>query len=62
MCTCVSVSVNFSAIFFNSVIRLKLQPKPIASTIDAGAQAQQLVNIECLGPFNTEPTVAITFT
>lgn len=61
---------NFPLVNFNAVIKLegsltksfKLQPKPISSTIDAGAQAQQLVNIECLAPFSSEPTIAITFT
>ena len=56
------MSVFIGCCFLNMSLSFKLQPKPISSTLDAGAQAQQLINIECLAPFSSEPTIDITFT
>jgi AP-2 complex subunit alpha len=39
-----------------------LQVKQVDSTVEAGAQFQQMVNVECISDFNTLPDLNLTFT
>jgi len=41
--------------------KLSVQVKPVDSTVEAGAQAQQLVNIECIEDFIEYPNLVVTF-
>nr|CAG4646035.1 EOG090X0109 [Macrothrix elegans] len=41
--------------------KLIVQVKPVDATIDAGAQIQQLVNVECLDEFMEYPSLTILF-
>ncbi|XP_075693724.1 AP-2 complex subunit alpha-2 isoform X2 [Rhinoderma darwinii] len=40
---------------------LNLQSKPVESTVDGGAQVQQVINIECLQEFIEAPVLSIQF-
>lgn len=40
---------------------LNVQVKPVDPSIDAGAQVQQLINIECLSDFYSCPTMQLHF-
>ena len=40
---------------------LVLQVKNVDSTIEAGAQFQQMVNLECVGDFNIHPDLNVSF-
>ena len=41
---------------------LSLQVKSVDSTVEAGAQFQQMVNLECISDFTSHPDLAVTFT
>jgi len=41
---------------------LSLQVKSVDSTVEAGAQFQQMVNLECISDFSTHPDLSVTFT
>lgn len=41
--------------------RLSLDYKPVPGTIDAGAQVQQIINVECLGVFLEAPVMKVSF-
>ena len=41
--------------------RMNVQVKPIPSSIDGGAQVQQIVNIECLNLFYDAPLLTVKF-
>ena len=41
--------------------RLSLDYKPVPGTIDAGAQVQQIINVECLGVFPEAPVMKVSF-
>jgi len=41
---------------------LNLQVKSVDSTVEAGAQFQQMVNIECLADFTAQPDLCVNFT
>ena len=41
--------------------RLSLDYKPVPGTIDAGAQVQQIINVECLGVFLEAPIMKVSF-
>lgn len=41
--------------------QLQLQMRPIDTTIEAGQQAQQMLNVECLADFSSNPQMAIHF-
>ena len=43
-------------------IHLSVQPKPVESSVDGGAQVQQLFNIECITEFTDSPLLNISFT
>ncbi|KAL5503628.1 hypothetical protein EMCRGX_G010605 [Ephydatia muelleri] len=40
---------------------LSFQEKPFASSVDSGAQVQQVINVECLAPFFEAPRITIKF-
>ncbi|KAJ8894951.1 hypothetical protein PR048_000258 [Dryococelus australis] len=41
--------------------KLNLQVKPVAPTLEAGAQIQQMINVECVEDFIDTPSMNITF-
>ena len=41
---------------------LTSQVKSVDSTVEAGAQFQQMVNIECLADFTAQPDLTVNFT
>ena len=41
---------------------LVLQVKSVDSTVEAGAQFQQMVNVECVSDFSEQPDLAVSFT
>ncbi|XP_070200712.1 AP-2 complex subunit alpha-2-like [Littorina saxatilis] len=41
--------------------QLSVQPKPVESSVDGGAQVQQLFNIECVTEFTDTPILNISF-
>ena len=41
---------------------LQLQVKSVDSTVEAGAQFQQMVNIECQSDFTQQPDLNVSFT
>lgn len=41
--------------------KLKIQFKPVEPTIDAGAQVQQQLNVECIDDFNEKPVLTVQF-
>lgn len=41
---------------------ITLQVKTVDSTVEAGAQFQQMVNIECVTDFNSQPDINLSFT
>lgn len=41
--------------------QISLQMRPIDSNIEAGQQAQQMLNVECLSEFASTPQIAIHF-
>ena len=41
---------------------LQLQVKSVDSTVEAGAQFQQMVNIECVADFTQQPDLNVVFT
>jgi len=41
---------------------LSLQVKSVDSTVEAGAQFQQMVNLECIADFSTHPDLTVSFT
>merc|ERR1711962_1791742 len=42
--------------------QILLQVKDVDSIVEAGAQFQQMVNIECITDFNQQPDLNLTFT
>ena len=45
----------------NSWSQIACTPKPVGTTIDSGAQVQQVINIECITEFTEAPILVITF-
>eukprot|EP00731_Ephydatia_muelleri_P007613 Em0003g1861a len=43
------------------LVDLSFQEKPFASSVDSGAQVQQVINVECLAPFFEAPRITIKF-
>jgi AP-2 complex subunit alpha len=41
--------------------QLVVQAKSIESTLNGGAQVQQLINVECVHDFSTQPVLALSF-
>ncbi|XP_054706198.1 AP-2 complex subunit alpha-2-like [Uloborus diversus] len=41
--------------------RINIQFKPVESTIDAGAQVQQQLNVECIDDFSEKPVLTVQF-
>ena len=41
--------------------QLSFQQKPVASSVDSGAQVQEVINVECLAPFMEAPRITIKF-
>ena len=41
--------------------QLTFQEKPVASSVDSGAQVQQVINVECVAPFFEAPRITIKF-
>ncbi|XP_035206160.1 AP-2 complex subunit alpha-2-like, partial [Stegodyphus dumicola] len=41
--------------------KINIQCKPVEPTIDAGAQVQQQLNIECIDDFNEKPVLTVQF-
>ena len=41
---------------------LSVQVKSVDSTVEAGAQFQQMVNLECIADFSTHPDLTVSFT
>ncbi len=41
---------------------MAVQVRAVDSTVEAGAQFQQMVNIECVADFSTQPDLSVTFT
>ena len=41
---------------------MQLQVKTVESTVEAGVQLQQMVNVECLGDFTAQPDLNVIFT
>ncbi|XP_015930610.1 AP-2 complex subunit alpha-2 [Parasteatoda tepidariorum] len=41
--------------------KINIQCKPVEPTIDAGAQVQQQLNVECIDDFNEKPVLTIQF-
>ncbi|XP_040567319.1 AP-2 complex subunit alpha [Lepeophtheirus salmonis] len=57
--------LNFQPIVTNSPdlqSHITLQVKSVDSTVEAGAQFQQMVNVECLSDFIGQPDIALSFT
>ncbi|KAK2712256.1 AP-2 complex subunit alpha-like isoform X1 [Artemia franciscana] len=46
----------------DNISKLVIQVKPIDSTIEAGAQVQQLINVECLEEISEFPSLTVMFT
>ena len=48
---------------FNSIVfsQLNIQSSPVDNAIDAGAQKQQIINVECVSDFSDPPSLVITF-
>ncbi|RXG58442.1 AP-2 complex subunit alpha [Armadillidium vulgare] len=47
---------------FQQQSKVIIQVKPVESTIDAGAQVQQMVNVECIDDFEGLPDLIVNFT
>uniref|UniRef100_A0A5S6PZS4 AP-2 complex subunit alpha n=1 Tax=Trichuris muris TaxID=70415 RepID=A0A5S6PZS4_TRIMR len=45
----------------DSANQLNLQMKPVGERIDAGAQVQQLINVECISEFYVSPSLDLQF-
>lgn len=48
-------------LLLNHKEQLNLQVKPVDSAVEAGAQVQQLINVECLDEFSEPPLLVIQF-
>lgn len=46
---------------FNHISEINIQFKPVEPTIEAGAQVQQQLNIECIDDFNEKPVLTVQF-
>ena len=51
----------FLIIFYEFSIELSIQAKPVDPIVEAGAQVQQQINLECIDDFDELPSLTIQF-